>query len=83
MPETSLCAWPNLLHNFKTISVEEDMINHPRNVRALTFMTTKDLTLMYTYYWLQAAHAVSLDCVRTVDTLYRSTNMQFNGRQSL
>lgn len=41
------------------------------------------VTLMYTYNWLQAAHEVSLDCVITFDTLYRCIFMQFNDRQSL
>ncbi len=81
----SLCAIITKQHNFKTILVEDDSLKYPQKYDTFDSYDNKGsrVTLMCTYYWLQAAHAVSLDCVRTFDTLYRCTVMQFNDRQSL
>lgn len=73
-------------NNFKIILVKDDSLKYPKNYDTSDSYDNKGshITLMCTYYWLQAARAVSLDSldVRTFDTLYRRTVMQFNGRQS-
>ncbi len=77
----SLYAWPTIVtkqHNFKTILVEDDSLKYP-----LKYDIFKSNDNKGSQVTLQAAHAVSLDCVRTFDTLYRYTFLQFNDRQSL